>query len=174
MRIVGEEQFGGVLQLAYTLFEGVPAVFHYHDDPDKTAATFDASGEWYTVGDRGYIDDDGYLYLTGRTAECIVSGGVNLYPARVDEALFGHPGVHDGAAFALADSELGQVMAAAIIPADKASSDSLIESVIAHCRETIGSQLTPRHVFIVDELPRTEAGKLYRHRLTEQFSNRPR
>ena len=99
---------------------------------------------------------------------------MNLYPARVDEALVGHLGVRDGAAFALSDVELGQVMGAAIIPADKASSDDLIESVITHCRETIGSQLTPRHVFIVDELPRTEAGKLYRHRLTEQFSNRPR
>ena len=158
-----------------TVWSRATTPFHYHDDPDKTAATFDASGEWYTVGDRGYIDDDGYLYLTGRTAECIVSGGVNLYPARVDEALVGHPGVRDGAAFALDDFEFGQVMAAAIIPAaipaDGASTDDLIESVVSHCRETIGSQLTPRQVFIVDELPRTEAGKLYRHRLTEQFSN---
>ena len=153
-----------------TVWSRATTPFHYHDDPDKTAATFDASGEWYTVGDRGYIDGDGYLYLTGRTAECIVSGGVNLYPARVDEALVGHRGVLDGAAFALADVEFGQVMAAAIIPADKTPSDDLIESVVSHCRETIGSQLTPRQVFIVDELPRTEAGKLYRHRLTEQFS----
>lgn len=154
-----------------TVWSQATTPFHYHDDRDKTAATFDASGEWYTVGDRGYIDDDGYLYLTGRTAECIVSGGVNLYPARVDEALAAHPKVRDGAAFAVADTELGQVMAAAIIPADEASGDGLIESVIAHCRETIGSQLTPRKVFIVDELPRTEAGKLYRHRLVEQFSD---
>ncbi len=153
-----------------TVWSRATTPFHYHDDPDKTAATFDASGEWYTVGDRGYIDDDGYLYLTGRTAECIVSGGVNLYPARVDEALVGHRGVLDGAAFALDDVEFGQVMAAAIIPADGASTDDLIESVVSHCRQTIGSQLTPRQVFIVDELPRTEAGKLYRHRLTEQFS----
>lgn len=153
-----------------TVWSRATTPFHYHDDPDKTAATFDASGEWYTVGDRGYIDDDGYLYLTGRTAECIVSGGVNLYPARVDEALVGHRGVLDGAAFALDDDEFGQVMAAAIIPADEAPSDDLIESVVSHCRETVGSQLTPRQVFIVEELPRTEAGKLYRHRLTEQFS----
>ena len=156
-----------------TVWSRATTPFHYHDDPDKTAATFDASGEWYTVGDRGYIDAEGYLYLTGRTAECIVSGGVNLYPARVDEALVGHPGVHDGAAFALSDVEFGQVMAAAIIPVDNTPNNDLIESVITHCRETIGSQLTPRHVFIVDELPRTEAGKLYRHRLTEQFSCPP-
>ncbi len=155
-----------------TVWSRATTPFHYHDDPHKTAATFDPSGEWYTVGDRGYIGADGYLYLTGRTAECIVSGGVNLYPARVDEALLGHRGVSDGAAFALDDVEFGQVMAAAIIPVEEASTDDLIESVISHCQETIGSQLTPRHVFIVDELPRTEAGKLYRHRLTEQFSNR--
>ena len=154
-----------------TVWSRATTPFHYHDDPAKTAATFDESGEWYSVGDRGYVDDDGYLYLTGRTAECIVSGGVNLYPARVDEALASHPGVRDGAAFALADVEFGQVMAAAIIPADSDSSDGLIESLTAHCQETIGSQLTPRHLFIVDQLPRTEAGKLYRHRLQEQFSN---
>ena len=153
-----------------TVWSRATTPFHYHDDPDKTAATFDASGEWYTVGDRGHIDDDGYLYLTGRTAECVVSGGVNLYPARVDEALVSHQGVLDGAAFALDDVEFGQVMAAAIIPAEEASTDDLIESVVSHCRETIGSQLAPRQVFIVEELPRTEAGKLYRHRLTEQFS----
>ena len=104
----------------------------------------------------------------------IVSGGVNLYPARVDEALVGHLEFATVPPSHYSDVELGQVMGAAIIPADKASSDDLIESVITHCRETIGSQLTPRHVFIVDELPRTEAGKLYRHRLTKQFSNRPR
>ena len=153
-----------------TVWSRATTPFHYHDDPEKTAATFDASGEWCTVGDRGYIDEDGYLYLTGRTAECVVSGGVNLYPARVDEALINHPDVRDGAAFALGDTELGEVMAAAVIPAAGASSDGLIESIIAHCRETIGSQLTPRQVFIVDNLPRTEAGKLYRHRLVEQFS----
>lgn len=154
-----------------TVWSRATTPFHYHDDPDKTAATFDASGEWYTVGDRGYIDADGYLYLTGRTAECVVSGGVNLYPARVDEALISHPSVRDAAAFALGDSELGEVMAAAVIAADGVSIDGLAESIIAHCRETIGSQLAPRQVFIVDKLPRTEAGKLYRHRLVEKFSD---
>ncbi|MDH3706318.1 MAG: AMP-binding protein [Acidimicrobiia bacterium] len=150
------------------------APFAYHGDADKTAATFDADGEWYTVGDRGRIDADGYLYLTGRTAECIVSGGVNLYPARVDEALLAHPDLVDGAAFGLPDAELGEVLAAAVVPRDGASSTSeLAESVRAHCRDRVGAQLTPRVVHVVDELPRSDAGKLYRRRLVDAFAPQP-
>lgn len=152
-----------------TVWNRSSAPFHYHGDADKTAATFDRSGEWYTVGDRGHVDDDGYLFLTGRTAECIVSGGVNIYPARIDEALAEHPEVADGAAFGVPDTDLGEVVAAAIVPVEPSDTADLAESVIEHCRATLGSQLTPRHVHIVDSLPRTEAGKLYRHRLVDRF-----
>ena len=152
-----------------TVWSYAAAAFHYHGDAHKTAGTFDDSGEWYTVGDRGHLDDDGYLYLTGRTAECIVSGGVNLYPARIDEALSEHPGVADGAAFGVPDPDLGEAVAAAIVPTEDPPPPGLADSVIAHCRKVLGSQLTPREVHIVDQLPRTEAGKLYRHRLADQF-----
>lgn len=148
-----------------------PNRFEYHGDPEKTAATFDRSGEWYTVGDHGRIDGDGYLHLIGRTAECIVSGGVNIYPARIDEALASAPGVADGAAFGLPDEEMGQVVAAAVVPSQQWATEDIAEVVIDHCRATIGSQLSPRHVFVVDELPRSDAGKLYRHRLVERFSS---
>lgn len=143
--------------------------FRYHGDPEKTSTTYDESGEWYTVGDRGHIDADGYLYLSGRTAECINCGGVNIYPARIDEALASSPGVIDGAAFGLPDDDLGEIVAAAIVIPHDADADAIIASTIEHCRGTIGSQLTPKRVFIVDELPRSDAGKLYRSRLVQQF-----
>ena len=151
----------GDLQVPFTLTRTRPPLL---------LITLDASGRCSTLGDRGYIGEDGCMYLTGRSAECVVSGGLNLYPARVDEALISHPDVRDGAAFELGDTELGEVMAAAVIPAAGASSDGLIESIITYCRETIGSQLAPRQVLIVDELPRTETVRLYRHRVAEQFS----
>ena len=144
--------------------------FRYHGDPEKTATTYDESGDWYTVGDRGHIDADGYLYLSGRTAECINSGGVNIYPARIDEALAAAPGVIDGAAFGLPNDDLGEIVAAAIVISDDADPDAMITSTIDYCREVVGSQLTPKRVFIVNELPRSDAGKLYRSRLVQQFT----
>ena len=143
--------------------------FEYHGDAEKTAAAHDASGEWYSVGDYGHIDAESYLFLAGRSAECIVSGGVNLYPARVDEALASAPGLVDGAAFGLPDDDLGEIVAAAIVSDGTTDEETLIEAVLAHCRAAIGAQLTPRRVFVVEELPRSDAGKLYRGRLTERF-----
>ncbi len=143
--------------------------FRYHGDPDKTAAAHDASGEWYTVGDFAHVDADSYLFLAGRSAECIVSGGVNLYPARVDEALASAPGIVDGAAFGLPDEDLGEVVAVAVIADGSLSGDALADAVLEHCRSRIGAQLTPKRVFVVDELPCSDAGKLYRGRLVERF-----
>ena len=143
--------------------------FRYHGDPAKTSTTYDESGQWYTVGDRGHVDADGYLYLSGRTAECINSGGVNIYPARIDEALAAAPEIIDGAAFGLPDDDLGEIVAAAIVVPDGTNHDAVIESTINFCREQVGSQLTPKRVFIVNELPRSDAGKLYRTRLVQQF-----
>ncbi|MEY4131044.1 MAG: long-chain-fatty-acid--CoA ligase [Actinomycetota bacterium] len=143
--------------------------FEYHDDPEKTAATYDETKEWYTVGDRGRIDSEGYLFLTGRTSECIVSGGVNLYPARVDEALALCPDIVDGAAFGIADEDLGEILVAAVIAKNHAD-QATAERITDFCRTNVGSQLTPRKIFFVDELPRSDAGKLYRKRLSQQFS----
>ena len=149
--------------------------FEYHGDPDKTRATYDESGRWYTVGDRGRIDRDGYLYLSGRTSECIISGGVNIYPARIDEALATAPGIVDGAAFGVPDEDLGEIVAVAVVPTldvdAPAMRDALVTAVIEHCRNTVGTQMAPRAVFITDELPRSDAGKLYRRRLVERFSS---
>jgi len=144
--------------------------FSYHGDPDKTASAHDDSGEWYTVGDRGRVDADDYLYLTGRSAEVIVSGGVNIYPARIDEALQAIPELQDGAAFGLPDDEFGEVVAAAVVVAPGVPAARLSDLVKARCRDELGSQMTPSSVFVVDELPRSDAGKLYRSRLLERLT----
>ena len=144
--------------------------FRYHGDDAKTQSTYDESGQWYTVGDRGHIDPDGYLFLAGRTAECIISGGVNIYPARIDEALATAPGVMDGAAFGLPDEEFGEIVAAAIVLQSGVDPEKAIESTIAFCKEQLGSQQTPKRIFVVDQLPRSDAGKLYRSRLVQQFT----
>lgn len=144
--------------------------FRYHGDPEKTSTTYDESGQWYTVGDRGHIDADGYLFLSGRTAECINSGGVNIYPARIDEALAAAPGIIDGAAFGLPDTDLGEIVAAAIVVPEGTDPTTISDSTIEFCRLHIGAQLTPKRIFIVDELPRSDAGKLYRSRLVQQFA----
>jgi len=154
-----------------TVWFSSPSPFHYHGDPEKTSATYDETGSWYTVGDRGHVDADGYLFLSGRTAECINCGGVNIYPARIDEALATAPGVLDAAAFGLPDDDLGEVVAAALVVDAGIDRDRVIDSTIAHCQRLIGSQLTPRRVFLVEELPRSDAGKLYRQRLTDRFAS---
>jgi acyl-CoA synthetase (AMP-forming)/AMP-acid ligase II len=105
-----------------------------------------------------------------RIAECIISGGVNIYPARIDETLATAPGVLDGAAFGLPDEEFGEIVAAAIVLAFGADPEKAIETTIAFCKEQLGSQLTPKRIFVVDELPRSDAGKLYRSRLVQQFT----
>lgn len=155
-----------------TVWFSSPSPFHYHGDAEKTAATYDETGSWYTVGDRGHVDAQGYLFLSGRTAECINSGGVNIYPARIDEALGSAEGVLDGAAFGLPDEDLGEIVAAAIVIEEGADADQIIAATLAHCHRVIGAQLTPRRMFVVAELPRSDAGKLYRQRLTERFTDR--
>ncbi len=95
---------------------------------------------------------------------------MNIYPARIDEALASAPGVIDGAAFGLPDDDLGEIVAAAIVISDDADPGAMITSTNDYCREVVGSQLTPKQVFIVNELPRSDAGKLYRSRLVQQFT----
>lgn len=145
--------------------------FEYHGDPEKTASTHDPSGQWYTVGDLGHVDADGYLYLAGRTAEVVISGGVNIYPARVDDVLHAHPLLTDGAAFGVADDEYGQVLHAVAVPAEGVEqTDELAAALIDHCRDELGSQMTPKVMHFLGGLPRSDAGKLYRQRLVEWLS----
>lgn len=138
--------------------------YSYENDPKKTSAARNAFGE-ATVGDLGYVDDEGYLYLTGRKAHTVVSGGVNLYPHEIEECITQHGDVDDVAVVGLPDDELGERLVA-VVAAQKAGAD-LVEAVLAHCRARLSRHKVPREVLVVDELPRDGVGKLPRSRLTE-------
>jgi len=147
--------------------------FEYHNAPDKTAQAHSAPGT-FTVGDLGYLDSDGYLYLTGRRNDTIISGGVNIYPAEVEAALLGHRSVRDVAVVGVPDEEFGErVMAVLelVSPADR-TVDEVLAALDAHCREHLADFKRPRTYRIVSVLPREPTGKLNRRTLCERYGDR--
>lgn len=146
------------------------AAFVYYKDPQKTAAAYTPAGDYFTLGDVGHIDDEGYLYLTDRSADLIISGGVNVYPAEVDAVLLEHPAVADAGTIGLPDPEWGEVVTAVVElrPGTVPSAD-LDDELRQHCRARLAHFKCPRRVIFVDELPRHDNGKLYRRLLRERF-----
>ena len=139
--------------------------FEYHGDPEKTASAFDHRG-WSTLGEVGWVDDDDYLYLTDRVSHMIISGGVNIYPREVEDALIVHPAVVDIAVIGVRDDEMGEAVRAIVQPADPAADrDALAAELIAFCRDRIAHYKCPRSVVFVDELPRLPTGKVARRLL---------
>jgi long-chain acyl-CoA synthetase len=140
-------------------FSGGPD-FRYHGDDEKTAGAHDERGR-ATVGDIGYLDEEGYLYLTDRTDFMIISGGVNVYPREAEDALVTHPAVLDAAVIGVPHPDLGEVPHAVVQLVEGESGDSgLTERLLAHCRERLASIKCPRTVEYVTELPRLPTGKL--------------
>jgi long-chain acyl-CoA synthetase len=144
--------------------------FEYFGDPDKTARS--RRGAWYTLGDHGYLDDDGYLFLAGRSAEVIISGGVNIYPAEVDAVLLDHPAVRDAATIGVPDEEWGETVLAVVEPVapDAVAADELL----TFARDRLAGFKCPRAVEFVDALPRLENGKVYRRALRDRFAGEAR
>jgi long-chain acyl-CoA synthetase len=152
-----------------TVYMKAAIPFRYHNDESKTKASY--RGDYFTVGDHGYLDDDGYLFLTGRIAELIISGGVNIYPAEVDAALLMHPAVADAGTIGVPDEEWGErVLAVVELRDGHAPSPALADELIAWCREHLAAFKCPRRVEFMTELPRHDNGKLYRGRLRELFT----
>jgi long-chain acyl-CoA synthetase len=142
--------------------------FEYFKAPEKTAAAYHAGH--FTLGDHGYLDEDGFLFLTGRTSELIISGGVNIYPAEVDSVLLMHPSVADVATVGVPNDEFGEeVKAVVVVAADQASSPALEAELIEFCRARLAHFKCPRSVDFVDSVPRSEAGKIYRRRVREPY-----
>jgi acyl-CoA synthetase (AMP-forming)/AMP-acid ligase II len=144
-------------------FEGAPR-FAYHNAPEKTAACYDARG-WATLGDLGWVDGAGWLYLSDRRADLILSGGVNLYPAEIEAALAQHPGVAEVAVVGIPHAEMGEQAHAVIVPRGTPTAAELD----AHCRPLLAGPKRPRSYEFVAELPRSEAGKLLRRVLKERY-----
>ena len=149
-------QTGGVY------FESEEIPFAYHNDPDKTrAAQHRDHPNWTTLGDIGYLDEDGFLFLTDRKAFTIISGGVNIYPQETENVLALHPAVYDVAVIGLPDPEMGESVAAFVQPAPGAvPGPELEQEIIAFVKSKIAGFKAPRTVRFVDSLPRSEAGKL--------------
>jgi fatty-acyl-CoA synthase len=143
--------------------------FEYHKDPGKTAAATNDRG-WRTLGDIGYLDEDGYLYLTDRQAHMIISGGVNIYPQEAENVLAAHPAVADVAVIGVPDDEMGEAVKAVVQPADAAAAGAPLEAeLLAHCRAELAGYKCPRSVDFVTELPRDDNGKLYKRVLRERY-----
>jgi acyl-CoA synthetase (AMP-forming)/AMP-acid ligase II len=143
--------------------------FVYHNDPEKTAATRHAKG-WSTVGDIGYADEEGYLYLTDRQSHMIISGGVNVYPQEAENILVMHPGVEDVAVIGVPDPDLGEAVKAVVLPAASARpDDALAADLIRYCRDRLAHYKCPKSVDFVTELPRLPTGKLLKRVLRERY-----
>lgn len=134
--------------------------FDYHGDPEKTKAAKHNNG-WGTFGDVGYLDSEGYLYLTDRKDFMIISGGVNIYPAETESVLINHPSVTDVAVIGVPNEEFGEEVKAIVQPADwHSAGPELAENLIKYCRERLADVKCPRSIDFVEELPRLPTGKL--------------
>ena len=144
--------------------------FEYFNDPAKTAESRNADGDTSTVGDVGYLDDEGYLYLTDRKSYMIISGGVNIYPQETENLLITHPKVMDAAVIGVPDEDLGEVVKAVVQASPGVDPGPDLErELIAFCREHIAHFKCPRTVDFVDELPRLPTGKLYKRLLRDRY-----
>ncbi|HEY2814242.1 MAG TPA: AMP-binding protein [Acidimicrobiales bacterium] len=142
--------------------------FEYHRDAAKTANTYD--GDFFTLGDMGWMDEDGYLFLSGRTAELIISGGVNVYPAEIDAVLLEHPAVADVACVGVPDDDWGESVKAVVELRDGfEAGDALATDLIEFTRGRLAHFKCPRTVDFVDDLPRFETGKIYRRLVRDRY-----
>ncbi len=158
----GPENAGGIY------FANAPE-FEYHNDPEKTAASRTKEG-WSTLGDIGYVDADGYLYLTDRKSHMIISGGVNIYPQEVEDLLITHPKLADAAVIGVPNEEYGEEVKAVVQPLDWAdATPAFAAELIAFCRANINHVKCPRSIDFDRELPRHPTGKLYKRLIRDRY-----
>jgi long-chain acyl-CoA synthetase len=142
--------------------------FEYHNDPDKTRAN--RRGELYTVGDIGYVDEDGYLFLCDRQADVIISGGVNIYPAEVEAALLTHPAVGDAVVVGVPSDEWGEEVRAVVEAAQGTTVDDDLEAaLVTFCRANLAHYKCPRRVDFVDSLGRDPNGKVRKKPIRDRY-----
>lgn len=142
--------------------------FEYHKDKEKTAKN--RIGNFFTVGDIGYLDEDGYLFLCDRKADMIISGGANIYPAEIEGVLLTHPKVGDAAVFGIPHEDWGEEVKAVIEPAQGvAASPELAQEILGFCADKLAKFKTPKSIDFVEEMPRDPSGKLYKRRLRDPY-----
>ncbi|MCU1395538.1 MAG: fadD4 1 [Ilumatobacteraceae bacterium] len=142
--------------------------FTYLRDDEQTAKAH--QGKQFTIGDIGYVDDDGYLFIQDRAKDMIISGGVNIFPAEIESVLLDHPAVYDAAVIGIPDDDWGEQVLAVVQPKDGQNpSDSLAEEILAHCAAHLAAYKRPRRIEFRSDLPRTDAGKLYKRQIRDDY-----
>ncbi|MEM9254633.1 MAG: acyl-CoA synthetase [Pseudomonadota bacterium] len=150
-------------------FGSSPGAFEYHNEPEKTAQAYNDKG-WATIGDVGYVDEEGYLYLTDRKNYTIISGGVNIYPQEVENLLASHDKIADVAVFGVPNEEYGEEVKAVVQPVNWAdATDETAIEILEWLRDKISSIKMPRSLDFHENLPRMDNGKLYKRRLVEEY-----
>ena len=169
----GEELSAGQIGTIYFERETLP--FEYHNAPEKSAAAQHLDHpNWTTTGDVGYLDEDGFLFLTDRGSFMIISGGVNIYPQEIENLLVEHPKVLDAGVIGLPDPEMGEIVTAVIEPAEGVEgNDELAAELIDYLRARIARYKVPRRILFAHDLPRTPTGKLVKRNLKDRFVDAP-
>jgi len=153
-----------------TLWFKTASPFEYFKDPVKTKEARSPDGTMSTVGDVGYVDEDGYVYLTDRRTFMIISGGVNIYPQECENLLITHPEVADAAVFGVPNADLGEEVKAVVQPMPGVDpTAAFAEELIAFCRENLAHIKCPRSIDFEEELPRLPTGKLYKRLLRDRY-----
>jgi len=154
----------GHVGLIYVSPMGGRAGFQYHKAPEKTASAY--RGKIFTVGDMGYVDEDGYLFISDRKADMVISGGVNIYPREIEEALYRHPAVADVAVFGVPDEHWGEAIKAVVEL--KKGVPATADDLTAFCKQHLAAYKCPRSFDLVAELPRDPNGKVLKRKLRDR------
>ena len=170
MHVLDEEMRPVPVGTPGTLWFKTASPFEYFKDPVKTAEARSPDGTLSTVGDVGYVDEDGYVYLTDRRTFMIISGGVNIYRQECENLLITHPAVADAAVFGVPNDDLGEEVKAVVqpVPGIRASAE-FAEELVAYCRQHLAHIKCPRSVDFAEELPRLPTGKLYKRQLRDRY-----
>jgi len=154
------EEVGEIFVRGDYMFDG------YLDNPEATAAAF--RDDWFSAGDLGLFDEDGYLYIVGRKKDMIISGGANVYPEEIEDCLHACPGVSDVAVIGIADETWGEIVTAVVqaSPGEQLSEDDIAK----FCEGRIASYKKPRQVHFIDQIPRNPSGKIMKNELREIYS----
>jgi long-chain acyl-CoA synthetase len=142
--------------------------FEYHKDQTKTRDN--RIGKFFTVGDVGLIDEDGYLFLRDRKIDMIISGGANIYPAEIENVLLSFPKVGDAAVFGIPHDDWGEEVKAVVEPAEGVEpTAALAEEILAYCATRLAKFKTPKSIDFTDDMPRDPNGKLYKRKLRDPY-----
>jgi len=161
----GEELPQG--EIGEVLIAGPQIMMGYYKKPEETAKVL--KDGWLHTGDMGLFDEDGYLSIVDRIKDMIISGGFNIYPIEIDNALFDHPKILEACSFGIEDSYRGETVKAFVVT--KPGESLTKEEVVKYCKEVLAPYKVPREIVFVDELPKSNVGKILRREVREMYKN---